>query len=138
MAKQKKKSGCLGTVVKVLIVLVVLAAFGAISGGGKPEQPAQTTAPTAAPTVVATAAPTAAPTNTPEPSGRAQPSISGSQVYDIVLSLEGRGIPKAKTQTSEDADGNTIYQHASSGMDDSSTINVPFADDFTIKSLRMM
>lgn len=121
MAKQKKKTGCLGTVVKVLIVLVVLAAFGAISGGDKTEQPAKTTAPTATPT--------AAPTNTPEPVAPAQPSIAGSQVYDIVLSLADRGIPKVDPKTSKDAAGNTIYQHASSGMDDSSMISYNITSD---------
>lgn len=123
--KEKKKPSCLGKVIKVFLYFVVFLMLIGIFGGSD-----ETTTDTPAPKVTAvavtktpeaTAAPTQAPTSAPEIP--VQPSIAGSQVYDIVLSLEDKGIPKAKTQTSSDAAGRTIYQHASSGWDDSSMLS---------------
>lgn len=139
MAKQKKKTGCLGNLSTILIavLLIVYIAGNAGKEADKKQLQSSTVAPTTIeaktvtqePTTAPTAPPTSAPTNTPEPATPAQPSIAGSQVYDIVLGLEEKGIPKAKTQTSEDAAGNTIYQHASSGWDDSSMISYNITSD---------
>ena len=132
MTKQKKKSSCLGKILKcvgIFTLLIFVASFGV-------DDSKKETAQTNAPIVTATAtqeapteAPSTAPTNTPKLKTPAQPSLPGSQVYDIVLSLEGKGIPKAKTQSSKDSEGRTVYQHASSVMDDSSLISYNITSD---------
>lgn len=126
-AKSKKKSSCMGFVLKLLlyfIAFIVVASFFVKDSDDKVETNIVSQA-TQAQVV------TTEPVETPMPTAgnETQPSITGSQVYDIVISLESKGIPKAKTQISKDVAGHTIYQHASSGMDDSAMISYNITSD---------
>lgn len=124
--KEKKKRSCLSQIAAVMFVVLFVAYMSSSKN-----DPSVNQTPTDVPLVTAvpthTTVPTTAPTSAPK--STSQPSIAGSQVYDIILSLEDKGIPKAATQTSKDASDYTIYQHASSGMDDSSFISYNITSD---------
>lgn len=103
------------------IAIAAIIALGLYSSM-KSSTPVVTSAPvTLVPTQKATLQPiqtpvttaTTTPTATPDSTQFMQPAIKGSAVYDIILSLEDKGIPKAKAQSTKDNHGNTVWQYTS-------------------------
>lgn len=119
MEKQKRKSGCLGKIISVLLFLLLLAIIMPGTNDSK-KQKASTSKPTtkATATIKATARPTATqkptaiPTETPTPTptptatpatpGTYRPGIEGTNAYDITVAMKQVGLDAPKRQSVTD------------------------------------
>lgn len=111
---KKKKGCCLFTLIKWVLILLgvlfVLMIYFVMTEDSQPTASQTTTNsvapnPTAVSTKAPTQAPTVAPTKAPDPTSVPQlekPGIDGSNAYDVIIGLEGKGIKQPETEITSD------------------------------------